>query len=41
MGIDLPPFSSLDKDYDGYLSRSELGHAVVEMVGQGIIAAAR
>ena len=40
-GIDLPPFSSLDKDYDGHLSRYELGQAVVEMIGQGIIAAAR
>ena len=40
-GIDLPPFSSLDKDYDGHLSRYELGQAVIEMLGQGIIAAAR
>ena len=40
-GFDLPPFNSLDKDYDGHLSSSELGQAVVEMLGQGIIAAAR
>merc|ERR1711879_206698 len=39
-GIDLPPFNSLDKDYDGYLSRTELGHAVTEMLGQVIITVA-
>ena len=40
-GFELPPFNSLDADYDGHITRFEVGQAMVELVGQGIIAAAR
>ena len=40
-GFELPPFNNLDTDFDGRISQREVGQAMVEMVGQGIIMAAR
>ena len=40
-GFELPPFNSLDANYDGLISRFEVGQATVELIGHGIIAAAR